>query len=47
MKIWIIIENGTIFPYFSKERALEMTDDESKIQEIDGVNLAKIDEIFN
>lgn len=47
MKIWIIIENETIFPYFSKERALEMTDDESKIQEIDDVNLAEIDKTFD
>ena len=47
MKIWIIIENETIFPYFSKERALEMTDDVSKIQEIDIDDLAELDEIFN
>ena len=46
MKIWIIVENGTTFPYFSKDRALEMMDDETKIQEIDLDDLSELDKIF-
>ena len=47
MKMWLVYENGEIYPYFTEEKARETMSEDALIQEIDDVNLAKIDEIFN
>ena len=46
MKLWVVIEENTFFPYFSEERAKEMASEDSIIQEIEVSDPSELEKIF-
>ena len=46
MKMWVVIEENDFFPYFSEERAKEMTSKESIIREFEVSDPSELEKIL-